>query len=51
MLVDGSEEYARCRLCLYERQYYVEMMERERKEWWPELYDSDAFNQEASRNW
>jgi hypothetical protein len=51
VLVDGSEEYAHCRLCLYEEQYCVEMTEREREERWAELYDSDASDQEISRNW
>ncbi len=51
MLVDGSKEYAHCSLCLYEEQYNVEMTEREREELWVELYDSDASDQEAGRNW
>ncbi len=30
VLIDGSEEYAHCKLCLYEEQCYAKMMERER---------------------
>ncbi len=45
VLVDGSEKYADCRLCLYEEQYYVKMMKREREERWVKLYDYDASDQ------